>query len=408
MEKNYSNNKVLIVTYVLLIAISLFSIYKSSWTFLKLASVLFIMIAMSLAFFGGNIYKTDYIWDLTKRNLIFLLGIALITTFIWIYRIESIDNILRGYEKLGYQIITICVAGSAVYLFGKNSIDYTVDAFIVFSIGAICLALKQTGVDTAIEDIKYFINSFGDATGFMKLLELHDSSFVFGFFILYYLFFEKKSLNISMRLVLCIIFFLVGFKRIAITALSITILLGFCISKIKDLRIKSNVITVGGISICILGFLYIIAVRFELFQLITNEMEINTMGRNELYQFMEPYYKISPLFVGRGFEFITQLFKTETHETLNLARIGALHNGYLTQYIELGFFGFWYWIGYRCIFMMNYIQKYGIRTKLLYFICMLYISITYLTDNTAWYFFTSIALVLIPMAYAYTENRTER
>lgn len=207
-----------------------------------------------------------------------------------------------------------------------------------------------------------------------------------------------------LRLMMSIVFFIIGFKRIAIAALSVTMILVCILYLIKDEKTKSLIMSICGINMCILGFLYIIGVRLEIFQLVTNEMAINTMGRNELYQFIEPYYNISPFFIGRGFEFITQLFKTETHETLNLARIGALHNGFLTNYIELGFLGFWYWIVFRCIYLLNWIRKYGIKTKLLYFVCMFYISITYLTDNTAWYFFTSIVLCLIPMAYAYEQN----
>ena len=394
--------------YVLLMATSLFSIYNTDWTFLKIMNVIFVGISVSVAFFSGNIYKLDYIWDMVKQFLFFLLGITLITTFIWIYRTESVSNIMRGYEKLVYQVITVCVAGAAVYLFGKKSIDYTVDAFILFNLGAICLSLKQTGIEQAVKDINYFISSLGDAEGFMKLLELHDSSFVFGLFILYYVFFERKNLNTIFRLMLCLVFFIIGFKRIAIAALFVVIIYTCILNGIKDKRLKSMVISISGIIICILGFLYIIGVRFELFQLITNKMEINTMGRNELYHFIEPYYDISLLYVGRGFEFITQLFKIETHETLNLARIGALHNGYLTQYIELGFLGFWYWIGFRCTYVLNWMKKYGIQTKQLYFICILYLSITYLTDNTAWYFFTSTVFALIPMAYAYEQNRKDK
>lgn len=404
MEKNYSNNRILVTIYVLLMAISLFSIYNAELTSLKIMSVIFVCISACVIFFSGNINKLDYIWSITKRYLTLLSGIALMTTFIWIYRTESVGNILRGYEKIGYQVITICVAGAAVYMFGKKSIDYTVDAFILFNLGALCLALRQSGVQQALEDVNYFIRNAGDARGFMKLLELHDSSFVFGFFILYYIFFEKKTIKTILRLMMSIVFFIIGFKRIAIAALSITVILVCILYLLKDEKMKSLIMSICGINMCILGFLYVIGVRLEIFQLVTNEMAINTMGRNELYQFIEPYYNISPFFIGRGFEFITQLFKTETHEILNLARIGALHNGFLTNYIELGFLGFWYWIVFRCIYLLNWIRQYGIKTKLLYFVCIFYISITYLTDNTAWYFFTSIVLCLIPMAYAYEQN----
>ena len=120
-----------------------------------------------------------------------------------------------------------------------------------------------------------------------------------------------------------------------------------------------------------------------------NYFEVDTMGRNEVYGFIEKYYDISLGFLGYGFEYTTVILQ-QIQQTNPELKIGvlALHNNILTVYIELGFLGFWAWIVYTWVF-------------LLFFLSELYIFITYTTDNTLYYYYTSFILRLLPAAYAF-------
>jgi len=92
------------------------------------------------------------------------------------------------------------------------------------------------------------------------------------------------------------------------------------------------------------------------------------------------------------------------------AHIGvvALHNNILTIYIELGFLGFWAWMIYTWVFQVNWmINHWGEKTGMLFFLCEMYIFITYTTDNTLYYFFTSLVLRLMPLAYAFHIPTTQ-
>ena len=45
---------------------------------------------------------------------------------------------------------------------------------------------------------------------------------------------------------------------------------------------------------------------------------------------------------------------------------------------------------------------------MLYMAVLAYMTVTYLTDNTAFYFWSCIGLRLIPMSYSYRIRETER
>ncbi len=53
-------------------------------------------------------------------------------------------------------------------------------------------------------------------------------------------------------------------------------------------------------------------------------------------------------------------------------------------------------------------KNHGTETGLLYMAILCYMSATYLTDNTAFYFWSCIGLRLIPMSYSYRIREEEQ
>ena len=90
-------------------------------------------------------------------------------------------------------------------------------------------------------------------------------------------------------------------------------------------------------------------------------------------------------------------------------RAYPLHNDILKIFIELGALGFTLWAGINYIVYPNYwMKKHSAETGLLYMAILAYMSVTYLTDNTAFYFWCCIGLRLIPMSFSYRAGRTGR
>ena len=52
--------------------------------------------------------------------------------------------------------------------------------------------------------------------------------------------------------------------------------------------------------------------------------------------------------------------------------------------------------------------RHNTETGMLYMAVLCYMSVTYLTDNTAFYFWSCIGLRLIPMSYSYRIDQTGR
>ena len=102
------------------------------------------------------------------------------------------------------------------------------------------------------------------------------------------------------------------------------------------------------------SFFYLYAVYTGQLAALLNRLGINTMGREYIWQLTRPYYTLSPTYLGRA----------------------AVHRSPV----------FWY-------------KRYGDEAALLYMALMNPITITYLTDNTAFYFWCTICLRLLPMAH---------
>ena len=153
----------------------------------------------------------------------------------------------------------------------------------------------------------------------------------------------------------------------------------------------------------IFSFLYVVATRTGVFDAVTETLGINTMGRNEVYDYIEKYYDISLGFIGYGFEYTTVILQQVMLDNPE-AKIGvvALHNNILTVYIELGFIGFWAWLLYTWVFQLRWmLTHWGEKVAMLFFLSEMYIFITYMTDTTLYYYYTSMSLRLMPMAYAF-------
>ena len=86
-----------------------------------------------------------------------------------------------------------------------------------------------------------------------------------------------------------------------------------------------------------------------------------------------------------------------------------LHNDILKIFIELGALGFTLWAGINYILYPSYwMKQHDTETGLLYIAILAYMSVTYLTDNTAFYFWSCIGLKLIPMSYSYRIREKQK
>lgn len=392
--------------YVLLTTLACLSTYRMEYTKFKAALILFVGIVFidfcirfktkNLKLIGKFLVEySKYIWILVVVSLL-----------IFVVETSTTGIITRGFVKIFYQILTILIAVCAVYEFEEKALLYTFYGFALFNFLALFLALKDTGpLSQAIEDIIYFITSMGDARGYMRWLELSETTFTFGLFIIFFVVDGLKK-NIK-YLIISLFFFYTGFKRIGWFGVMLSIILFYLVKNLKDKQMTLIVKTVL-YGFVVFGFAYVIFVRSGAFVALMNELEIDMMGRQNLYQYIEDFYTIDPLFVGHGFESIRTILASAGDLKVNdtyISKLTALHNDYLAMYIQMGFFGFLLWEYYKFVDTPKFCLKFGKKAFLSMAMANIYMGMTYMTDNSAMYFLPTIVIWMLPMVFALQKEK---
>lgn len=378
-----------------------FSESMSVTRMMKAISLLIVVIGASIMFVSGRLERVKNAGRFVGVYGFILIGIIVWSVFLWIINLETVDFIVRGATKFMYQFLVLLVIFAAVYMFGERAIYTT---FYGIASANIIMLLINLAIFGPVESFNSVVNMVqtGAQQGFVSAMEVHDLTFTYGFFLIYALFFAQHSRERSVCIIAAAFLFLLGWKRIAMAALPIAIVLAIILGRMKSQN-RIRLMKFLAWTFVVLSFGYVVATYTGLFERITNAMNMDTMGRNEVYDYIRDYYKISIGFIGYGFEYTTVILQriAQSNPEANIGVV-ALHNNILTVYIELGFAGFWAWLLYTWIFQLRWmLNHWGERAATLFFLCEVYIFITYMTDNTLYYYYTSLVLRLMPMAYSF-------
>ncbi len=344
---------------------------------------------------------------------IFLLLIAvysLISMYIWITDFSKVTSISRAGQKIVFQTITIIYAVSMCYLFEDRAVNYLFSGMCATNTAIILLEMPKYGLKESISSVVTCIVTFGQAEGFVRALEIHDITFLFGQFLIYYIMFAPKSSPSEKRMrrwgvLLSFFFILLGLKRSTLPAVLLV-----CVY-VKLLRMFKNprkLLVATGIALFLFFYLYLYLTRSGILVAFLESLGIDMMGRDVLWSLPNDYYQLSPFWKGLGFEAVTDLVNTWHHQGL-INRAYPLHNDILRIFIELGAPGFTLWAGINYILYPDYwMTRHNTETGMLYTAILCYMTVTYLTDNTAFYFWSCIGLRLIPMSFSYRITKPER
>ncbi len=238
----------------------------------------------------------------------------------------------------------------------------------------------------------------------MRALEIHDITFLFGQFFIYYMMFAPKGSKPEKRMrrcgvILSVFFMVLGLKRSVLPAV---LLVCAYVKLVRVSRKPDKLIPATGIALFLFFYLYLYLTRSGILVAFLQSLGVDMMGRDVLWSLPNDYYELSPLWKGLGFEAVTDLVNMWHSEGL-INRAYPLHNDILKIFIELGALGFTLWAGISYILYPAYWmrKRHDAETGILYMAILSYMTVTYLTDNTAFYFWSCIGLRLIPMSYNY-------
>lgn len=328
---------------------------------------------------------------------------VLISMIIWIVSFAGFRTMTAGFFSVVYQLIGLCVAGATLYMFGEKGVWYCLAAMCLANFLIILQVIRENGLLLFLEEFRNLLWTFGEDTGtMMGNVELHDLTFAFGPFFIYLVWRRKEIRHFAIPLLLSLLFLLAGLKRIEVGAIGAALAVCLLIGQRKKEAPKGAVLA-AGILIMAVGFLYVIFIRFGLFYVLEEVMKVDTKGRNQIYQYLNTQYEISPFYFGKGLGF-DRLEWVQTGMIWNRIAQDAYHNEFLRMYIELGFFGFFFWLWLHFSWRLRYFtDRQGGNGGLLCLACLIYLFITYLTDNTLFYYYTNVSVFLLVMSYRMEE-----
>lgn len=329
--------------------------------------------------------KLIWIWSLPY------VGMALISLLIWILERAELNYILRGLINVGCAELNAIAVAAAIWLFGEKVVDYT---FFGAAGGVALVAVRGVmtyGVGGFIGQYISLLITFAGNTGpAMRFMEFHDLGQGLGLFLMYYLWTFKKTKRHLILLAISAVCFTLSLKRIDVLAIVIAIGIGWYLNRLTFVRRWYFVIAFE-IALVIFAYAYLVLIKKGYYGMIMKELGIDTMSRDVLYEYYSDFFSFSPTYLGRGLRFI-YVHVGETEDVIHVTqsiiiRVHNAHNEYLTYFIELGFWGFIFWMWSNSWHKINaFRREFGWEGATVTLMVVIYSFISYATDNTFFYF----------------------
>lgn len=344
---------------------------------LVLAAPLLVMVTVSLP-----------VWFLEK------------TEWVEIYRA------LWNYFLYVNQLLAALVAAAFLYLFGEKGIWYNLIAILIANLMMIITIMLENGVGVYLEELTRLIVTFSGETGeVIQKAEIHELAFCLGAYLVYMLLFFSTTRKHLILLCLTAFCFLSAFKRIAMAAIAVAVSLGWLLRWLhkrgKDKMVRRIAIFMLLVA-CVVLVAYIAFVRYGGFHAL-ERMGIDTMSRADIYDKVEDYYIFSPAYIGHGMGYLSyQLTRVrDLWET-------AIHNDFLQFYIDLGFWGYIFWLLSLTVLRVKYFgSRNKIEGEILAFSMTCYILILSTTDNTLNYQMVYTATGILMLGHGFDSNVQE-
>ena len=226
-EETGRYSKILEIIYIVILAISAMgdmpSFSDSLSRMMKAISLVIVAIGAAVILISGNFNRVKKTASFIGVYGFVLIAIIVWSMFLWIVNLESVFFIMRGATKFMYQFLLLLVIFAGVYMFGERAIYATFYGLAAAQFAMILINLRIYGIADSVNSVVAMFKGADAQTGFAKAMEIHDITFTYGFFIIYFLLFAKHTKERLIDLLIALFFFLLGWKRIALAALPIVL-----------------------------------------------------------------------------------------------------------------------------------------------------------------------------------------
>lgn len=325
--------------------------------------------------------------------------------FIWYSTQQEMTYIARGVSRISFQLIAIVFCCGICVLFKERALYLFLYGIIL---GNGLLVLKVIAANGPGAFVKAFIDqliSGGDVEiPIMRALEIHDVTFGFGAYILFFITQFRKVRHPMLHIFMASVFFAIGFKRIAILSI-MCLVVAYAFLRVSGKACRAFM-TLFAAAMGLISTCYVVMIKEGIFDMLVEKLGINTMGRMSLYDMFLEKFDISIGFTGYGMGWTTRLISTWYEKGIITHNFGSLHNDILTMFLEIGFIAFFLWLLTE-LYLKNQLVgfMYGTHMEILAFILGMYTYITYFSDNTHFYSCTQAVLYLLPMAFDFERRK---
>lgn len=303
----------------------------------------------------------SYFRDSAKAAGVLMLSyfVAMISSaIVWIFTFSPIRQMISGFFEPAYMMLCVACVMALAYILREKMVTYTFWALTTAFFALLVPRIIVFGIPEYIRRLIAYLQSEGmEGNG----ISLEDTSFayLYVFFAIYFLF-HWKEYPVWKRLIgmfIIMFAFMNTFKRSGVLALAVGFSIAFVYSRLGESARKYflNFIMVAFI---FAAFLYIPFVRYGLFNRIAEALQLRTSHRNEIYAFYSQYYEFGLDYLGRGLGWIQRL--RHQIEYLSNGQIAInVHCDYVYYYIELGFWGYLFWM----ISAFPWVVKWAVKGK---------------------------------------------
>lgn len=338
-----------------------------------------------------------------------MLVMVTVSLLIWLLEKPTVTELYREFwTYLIYmnQVLAALAAAAFLYMFGKKGIWYNLVGILIANLGWIISIMAKNGVVPYLRELFQLIVTFAGETGeIIGQAEVHELAFCLGAYLVYMLLFYRKDFLFNCLLLLAGFCFVSAFKRIAMGSIAIALAAGFLLKFLakrgKDKAVK-RIIQIVFILVTVLLIVYIGFVKFGGFHWL-EKLGLNTMSRADIYDMVYDYYEFSPEFLGHGMGWLSYQLTRVIELWEN-----AIHNDYLQFYIDLGFFGYIFWLLSLTFLRTGYFGRRGrIWDRIAAFTVMCYLLVLSTTDNTMNYQMLYTVSGIIIMGHTFDEQVKE-
>ena len=340
---------------------------------------------------------------LVRHTLVQLVPCAIpffFSALIWV--MSSADSIMiaNGTGMIIPQISSVLVATATLYLFGSRGLWYCLGSMCLANFGRVLVVVWEGGVGAFMAEFYTLIVTFSVETGpLMEALEINDLTFAFGPFLIYLLLKRKEVAHWPLWMLASSLLFVIGLKRTAILAVILSVLVVWIVQLLPEKAARQTALVIG-LGMLFISFMYIVGIRYGLFQYLEAHFGIDTKGRVAMFMNLEPYYDISITYMGKGTGF-ERYVDWASGERFKIPQrtLMPIHNDFLRMYLNIGFVGYWIWIWSWLMVRLRYWFRQGGKSAGCVFLGVsIYCFTLFATDNTIYYPYTMIACALVPMS----------